>query len=199
MSAEVYMVHKNWAGACFVKTLEFFERQGGNQKSWGKAWHRVVANSIEDARRICKETIGRPYKSETASVLAHSEDVEKRAKNVIRRWMDSEFFGATGATNSDQEYAALLREIAAELAVPAAQPESAPPVQLNTQALRAKLKDAGFDNEEVGTIEILISQSMRPTSDADDYVAWLHGELYDAGWLDVDAAASIIEAELGGQ
>jgi len=60
MSAEVYMVHKNWAGACFVKTLEFFEAQQGHKKPWGKAWHRVMATSIEDARAICKATI-EPY------------------------------------------------------------------------------------------------------------------------------------------
>ena len=45
-----YYVHNNGA-AIFVKEAEFFKSQGGLTEPWGKAWHPIVADSIEDARR----------------------------------------------------------------------------------------------------------------------------------------------------
>jgi len=48
---EIYMVHCNCGGSVFVKTLDFFQSQGGFRNDWGVVWVPVMATSIEDARR----------------------------------------------------------------------------------------------------------------------------------------------------
>jgi hypothetical protein len=60
---DVYMVCCNGAGSVFVKELIFFRSQGGFEQQWGLAWKPVVAESIEDARRVGCEafTEARPY------------------------------------------------------------------------------------------------------------------------------------------
>lgn len=57
------MVQCNCGGSVFVKTLDFFRSQGGFIDAWGRAWKPVVAESIEDARRIGCELFpeARPY------------------------------------------------------------------------------------------------------------------------------------------
>lgn len=47
---EVFMVHVNWAGVAYVKTLPYFVEQGGTTKEWGEAWYPVLARSLEHAR-----------------------------------------------------------------------------------------------------------------------------------------------------
>lgn len=49
MATNKYYVWFNGA-AWFVKEADFFERQGGLTKEWGKAWKPIYATSIEHAR-----------------------------------------------------------------------------------------------------------------------------------------------------
>lgn len=36
--------------AVYVKTEQFFTDQGGQHAEWGKAWRKIEAESIDDAR-----------------------------------------------------------------------------------------------------------------------------------------------------
>ena len=46
---DYYVLVKPWA--VYVKEGHFFESEGGHTAEWGKAWRKVRATSIEDARR----------------------------------------------------------------------------------------------------------------------------------------------------
>jgi len=52
-----YYVHRNDGNAVFVKDGDFFIEQGGLTNSWGKAWKKVRADSIEHARLIGENLI----------------------------------------------------------------------------------------------------------------------------------------------
>jgi len=60
---EIYMIHCNSGGSVFVKTHDFFKKQGGFREEWGKAWQPIIAESIEDAReKGCSVfPLARPY------------------------------------------------------------------------------------------------------------------------------------------
>jgi hypothetical protein len=49
-----YYVVQNVGGANFVKGAEFFVEQGGLTDEWGEKWVLVQADSIKEAREICK-------------------------------------------------------------------------------------------------------------------------------------------------
>lgn len=49
---KTYYVHKNAGEKIFVKEEEFFISQGGLTAKWGRAWRKVQAESIEDARLV---------------------------------------------------------------------------------------------------------------------------------------------------
>lgn len=63
MKRDIYMVQCNFAGSVFVKTLDFFRKQGGFIEEWGLAWKPIVATSIEDARKLGCDLFpnARPY------------------------------------------------------------------------------------------------------------------------------------------
>lgn len=46
-----HYTHCNSGNAIFVKEADFFKRQGGLQKEWGRAWVPIRADSLEDARK----------------------------------------------------------------------------------------------------------------------------------------------------
>lgn len=52
-----YYIHRNSGQAVFVKEAGFFESQGGLTEAWGKAWTKISAESVDDARRIAQETL----------------------------------------------------------------------------------------------------------------------------------------------
>lgn len=55
--------YKSSTGAVFIKEAEFFEAQNGRTESWGSRWHPVLANSLEEARRLVEGTMIRgPWK-----------------------------------------------------------------------------------------------------------------------------------------
>jgi hypothetical protein len=45
-----FYVMRNSGQAVFVKEGKFFESQGGLTAPWGRAWKKIKATSIEDAR-----------------------------------------------------------------------------------------------------------------------------------------------------
>lgn len=47
-----YYVHINSGNSVFVKEESFFIHQGGLTQLWGKAWRKINAESIEEARKI---------------------------------------------------------------------------------------------------------------------------------------------------
>jgi hypothetical protein len=53
-----YMVHVNSGRATFVKERQFFLDQGGGTQPWGKAWKKVRARSIEEARELGAKLLG---------------------------------------------------------------------------------------------------------------------------------------------
>lgn len=55
----VYMVLIEWTGSIFVKELEFFRKQGGFVQTWGIKWKPIIAENIEDARKMALKLIGR--------------------------------------------------------------------------------------------------------------------------------------------
>lgn len=44
-----YVLVEPWA--TYVKTADYFEKQGGCVAEWGKRWQKIEADSIEDARQ----------------------------------------------------------------------------------------------------------------------------------------------------
>lgn len=63
MTRDIYMVHCNSGRSVFVKTYDYFKKTGGFTDAWGRAWKPVIAESIEDARRIGCDVFpeARPY------------------------------------------------------------------------------------------------------------------------------------------
>lgn len=60
----VYMVMVSEASGCvFVKAHDFFRSQGGFKEAWGRRWRPVLADSVEDARRLGCEMFpeAKPY------------------------------------------------------------------------------------------------------------------------------------------
>jgi len=58
VATPTHYVHWNGA-AVFVKEAEFFKSQGGLTAKWGEAWRAVIAEDIEDARRVGEAMHGR--------------------------------------------------------------------------------------------------------------------------------------------
>lgn len=54
---DTYFVMRNSGRAVFVKHGPFFVSQGGLTDSWGKAWTRIKATSIEHARKVGEELL----------------------------------------------------------------------------------------------------------------------------------------------
>lgn len=58
MKTNKYYIHWNGA-AWFVKEEQFFIDQGGKNSKWGKHWHLIEANSIEDARKKAEKLMSK--------------------------------------------------------------------------------------------------------------------------------------------
>lgn len=90
-------------------------------------------------------------------------------------------------------YAFVIAKHARASLAPAAQGEAA---AVDTKTLNEKLEDAGFGEQEMRVIQILISQSIKPAPDKGEVASRIVNAIWNA---DRQEWRSIIEAELGGK
>ena len=81
-------------GHIYVKEAEFFEEQGGLEQPWGKAWQKVRALDIADAREVAKKAWLRSVDPLTIEIPvsltpgAYSQEARERINEEARRLRD---------------------------------------------------------------------------------------------------------------